>query len=296
MDRFRMSDGFEDPEKWERALKQAFEDAKTDKEMADVLRYAFLEEDPSASFRHFQELPAAGAISRLLAKLGVDKSGVIADVGCGRGHLAYALHKMGHERLTAMDPNGNYFTGTAYLSSLNDHKIEIVNDLDKWRETHGKFDAIVSAGTVHHWQHIPQVVIDCRRTMKPGAYWLMISEFYARTPREFLSLLSNHPTAKKYGSYEWAYPASVYADLIQSVGFKLAGVIPWSYNKNEFLYTPTPLDQKLTRWVNRNLLKPNGTVEAFWNEVDLFRRFRFGPTNYLAPQVMIFQRVGIGEN
>jgi 2-polyprenyl-3-methyl-5-hydroxy-6-metoxy-1,4-benzoquinol methylase len=296
MDRFQMYDGFEDPGKWERSLKQAFEDAKTDKEIAAVLRYAFLEEAPQKSFRHFQELPVVGAISRLLSMVGVDKLGVIADVGCGRGHLAYALHQIGYQNLTAMDPNGNLFTGTAYLKSLKDHHIEIVNDLCTWRETVGKFDAIISAGTVHHWQHIPQVAIDCRRTMKPGAYWLMISEFYARTPREFLSLLTNHPTAKKYGSYEWAYPASVYADLIQSVGFKLVGVIPWGYNKNEFLYSPTPLDPKLTSWVDRNLLKPEGTVKAFWNEVDLFRRFRLESTNYLVPQVMIFQRVDVEDN
>jgi hypothetical protein len=197
-----------------------------------------------------------------------------------------------------MDPNGKWFSGTGYLKSLPDHNISIVNDLPAWRGTFGKFDAIVSSGTVHHWQHIPAVSIDMRRVMKPGAYWLMISEFIANSPRELIANLKGHPTATRYRSYEWPYSASTYVDLVQSAGFALAAVIPHYYNNNEFLgwcapHPPGLSVERFSRQVDEALLTPGGTVEAFWDEVDTFRRRDDGWRIYTSPQVFIFQRVAV---
>jgi hypothetical protein len=121
----------------------------------------------------------------------------------------------------------------------------------------------------------------------------MISEFFANTPREFLALVNGHPTASRYHSYEWAYPASAYVDLVQTSGFNLVGVIPQKYHGNEFLGYSVPNDPDLSLWVDENLISPNGTVEAFWSEVDAFRRSCSGNHNYMTPQVLIFQRIGV---
>jgi 2-polyprenyl-3-methyl-5-hydroxy-6-metoxy-1,4-benzoquinol methylase len=298
MDTLGMTDGFEDPERWEETLIRAFEDAKTDLEMANVLGYAYLERDHATSFNRFFNTPGPNAISKLLDRLGIGRDAEIADVGCGRGHLAHSLHRLGYGNLTAMDPNGKWFTGTGYLKSLPDHNISIVNDLSTWRGTFGKFDAVVSSGTVHHWQHIPAISIDTRRVMKPGGYWLMISEFIANSPRELIANLRGHPTATRYRSYEWPYPASAYVDLVQSAGFALAAVIPYYYNDNEFLgwSTPHPPDlsvESFSRQVDDTLLTPGGTVEAFWDEVDAFRRRDGGWRFYTVPQVFIYQRVAV---
>ena len=51
----------------------------------------------------------------LLHRLGTSRQTPIADVGCGRGHAAHAMFKLGYERVTAMDPNAEWFTGTGYL-------------------------------------------------------------------------------------------------------------------------------------------------------------------------------------
>jgi SAM-dependent methyltransferase len=48
-------------------------------------------------------------------RLGTSRQTPIADVGCGRGHAAHAMFKLGYERVTAMDPNAEWFTGTGYL-------------------------------------------------------------------------------------------------------------------------------------------------------------------------------------
>lgn len=192
-----------------------------------------------------------------------------------------------------MDPNGEWYTGTGYLASLEDHRIQLINDMNEWQKIVGRFDAVVSSGTVHHWQHIPRSTIDTRRVMKPGAYWLMIAECFANTGGEFLSRLNGHPTAKRYHSYEWAYPASAYVDLVQTCGLSLVGVIPQAYHGNAFRGYSVPNDPVLSEWVDKNLIAPNGTVEAFWNEVDAFRRTRSGAHIYMILQVLIFQRIEV---
>jgi hypothetical protein len=40
--------------------------------------------------------------------------------------------------------------------------------------------------------------------------------------------------AKRYGTYEWPYPASAYVDLIQSVGLNLEAVLPLRYGGKRF--------------------------------------------------------------
>lgn len=292
MDRFRWMDGFEDPGKWEAALKNAFEEATGDPELAQLLKTHYLEQNVAESFASFRLSGVPELVDALLKRLGVSRSTPIADVGCGRGHAAHALFKLGYKHVTAMDPNAEWFTGTGYLRSLRDHNIKIVNDLVEWKSMGGIHGAVISSGTVHHWQHIPQIAIETRRTMKPGAYWLMMAEFFANSPREFVDMLNSHPTSTRYGSYEWAYPASAYVDLIQTSGFLLEGVIPFQYKGARF-YTGVNLsiDEELDRWVDENLTTSNGTVEAFWSEVDDWRRGVAKGRSYTVPQVLIFQRV-----
>jgi SAM-dependent methyltransferase len=291
-------EGFEDPDIWEQTIIEAFKVAKTDPELANVLGYAYLTEDRAASFKRFMESPTPMAVNTLLGRLGIGHLGTIADVGCGPGHMAYSLNCLGYSCVTAMDPNGRYYTGTGYLKSLSDHNIQIFNDLKEWRRIEGRYDAIVSSGTIHHWQHIPQIAIDTRRVMKPGAYWISISEYISYTPAHLFALVKYHPTHMRYNSYEWAYPASAYVDLIQSVGLTLVGVIPHYYNNNEFLGWSEPIPpnfsaDQLSDDVNAKLLSPGGTVEKFWAEVDWFRRHNSGPRIYTSPQVLIFQRTAL---
>ncbi len=298
MDTMGMADGVEDPELMEAAILQAYVDAETDAELAGVLVKSHMERDHGSAFESFFSTPTPAAVSRLLDRLGVSRDSAIADIGCGRGQLAHSLHRLGYSNLTAMDPNDRWVTGTGYLKSLDNHNISVVNDLGAWRKLSGHFDAIVSSSTVHHWQHIPAIAIDNRRAMKPGAYWLMINEYVANTAREVVQLLTTHPIATRYHSYEWPYPASAYVDLVQSAGFVLIGVLPLNYNNNEFLgaWVDRPAADPaadFSRRVDAALLAAGGTVEAFWDEVDAFRRGDAGQRLFTVPQVLIFQRVAV---
>jgi len=192
-----------------------------------------------------------------------------------------------------MDPSDQ---STAYLASVAGKRIEIINDLERWRSIRGRYDALVSMATIHHWQHIPWIALEARRTMKSGAYWFAVMEWFANTPKEFLMAMTHHPTRERYKCYEWAYPASAYVDLIQSVGFNLAAAVPLHYRRNVFRYPPDAvqipdtIDQDaLNDIVDRHLMGPNGTAEMFWAEVDARRR-KPGLRLLTRPQVLVFQR------
>ena len=175
-----------------------------------------------------------------------------------------------------------------------------MTDLDRWRNIRHRFDAIVSVATIHHWDLIPWIALEARRTMKPGAYWFVVMEWFADTPAEFVQAMETHPTRLRYHQYEWAYPASAYVDLIQTVGFSLTAVVPFYYRNNSLLtvasQAPTPQDidqEQLNRLVDEHLTGANGTVEMFWAEVDANRRGQSGYKLFTRPQVLVFQRIAV---
>ena len=223
IDALNFTDTFENPERYEVTMLRMYEDARTDRELADLLRFNFLQEDRAEAFRAFCASDIPEHYDRLLGILGVSKDAAICDLGCGPGFVAYALSALGYKNVVAMDPNGEWFTGTGYLHSIAPH-IEIINDLASWRGTFGRFDAIVSRATMHHWQHIPMVAIDARRTLKPDAPWIVFEEFAADHPHELVERMNAHLLSVRYRTFEWAYPTSVYVDLMKSVGFNLAGI------------------------------------------------------------------------
>ena len=269
IDALDFTDTFENPERYEVAMQRMYQDARTDSNFSDVLRFNFLQEDRAEAFRAFCEFGIPEKYQRLLTLLGVSKDAAICDLGCGPGYLAYALDKLGYKSVVAMDPNGERFTGTGYLRSIAPH-IEIINDLSAWRNTHGRFDAIVARATMHHWQHIPMVAIDARRTLKPGAPWIVFDEFAADHPHELVERMNGHLLAVQYRTYEWAYPWSVYVDIMRSVGFDLAGI-----GRPEKLTSKSSLERSCRR---------------FWRQLYKFHRTGRGDIDGAA---MVFRRVDL---
>lgn len=299
IDRLALWNSFEHPDQWEETIRHAHEESKTDDALACLLSAIHLQEDRAEAFNDFTNSDKFAAIKNLIVRFGVGPDSSVCDVGCGPGYLAYALHnKAGFKHVTAMDPNNQWHTGTGYLQSLEVPGINIIDNFDEWRTINGRFDAVVSQGTIHHWSHIALGAIDVRRTLKPGKFWFAFSEYFATRPNEFSAAIRCHPTASRYGSYEWAYPPSVYVDLIQSVGFNLVSVIPYFYDNNRLVGSMRPVPEDvdiaaINEGVDCGLVTAGGTVEQFWDEVDLYRRQDHGHRIYTEPQLLIFQRVAV---
>ena len=147
--------GFEDPDRYEDIMARIYSDARSDELLADTLRKACLEEDVAASFAFYLGSEVPRAIIELMRLFGVGEQSNIVDVGCGRGHAAYALYRNGFTKIAAMDPNSRYSTGTGYLAGLPGNPIRVINSITEWRQIKSQFDVAVSTSTVHHWGHIP---------------------------------------------------------------------------------------------------------------------------------------------
>ena len=298
LDTMQIYDDFSDAKSWEEVIQQVYADAKTDRALEEIIKMYHGQENREEAFAGYAASPLPRAISDLLARLGVQKHHAVCDLGCGKGQLAFALHQLGYGDVSAMDPNDQWLSGTGFLNSIAGSDIKIINDLSEWQNIFNRFDAILSISTIHHWQNIPWVSLDTRRTMKPGAIWIAFAEQFADTSAEFLREMTTHPTRTRYKNYEWFYPASAYVDLIQSVGFELIAVIPMHYRSNEFVASkpPTPDDttvSAINRLVDRKLVGgPDGTVDLFWAEVE---RQRKGAEHkiFTRPQAFVFQRVGV---
>jgi SAM-dependent methyltransferase len=276
-------------------LERVLADAETDPTIAGLVETFHVHESVEEQFEAHFESGTAQAVSDLMGRFGVGLDSTICDLGCGIGWLAYSLDRLGYSQLAAMDTNPR---ALEHLRPLAGDRIEIIGDLDEWRRIRGRFDALVSVATIHHWDHIPRVALEARRTMKPGAHWFAVMEWFADTGSEFLEAMTSHPTRARYERYEWAYPPSAYVDLVQSVGFTLAAVVPLFYRGNALMTvkppTPEGIDQAaLDALVDERLTGPNGTVEYFWAEVDSRRRDPHGGRLFTRPQVLVFQRTAV---
>ncbi len=150
LDTLQVHEGFEDPRLWEQCILLAHQQAKQEPDWARLLESIYLQEDRAAAFRAFLESTIPAAISHLLQRCGITLDSEIVDLGCGAGHLTYALHQLGYRHLCAMDPNTHWNSGTGYLQSVLGQRIHIINDLGQWRQITGRYDAAVSVATIHH--------------------------------------------------------------------------------------------------------------------------------------------------
>lgn len=289
LDRLVTVNGREDPDWYEAIMRRIQEDARSDPELATLLRDFNLDRDPAEAFANFVASPVPAAVARLLGLFGYPPTAAIADVGCGRGHLAFALARLGFGDVTAMDPNGNASTGTGYLAGLGGHSIGIVNQLDQWRKIRGRFDAIITMTTIHHWQNITAAAIDARRTLRADGRWFALAEYYANVPSELVQALTMHPFVARYGAFEWAYPASAYVDLIEAAGFRLEAVIPFGYRGNALMRGVPDGTVAAFDAIDADL---PGTVDMFWAEVAAIRAGK-APGYFTYPQAMVFRRVTI---
>jgi 2-polyprenyl-3-methyl-5-hydroxy-6-metoxy-1,4-benzoquinol methylase len=271
IDALNFHDTFENPERYEATMARIYDDARANPTLAEVLRVNFLQQDRAEAFRNFCGSGIAEHYDRLLSLLGVSKDATICDLGCGPGYLAYALSRLGYKNMVAMDPNGEWSTGTGYLQAIAPN-IEVINDLSSWRNTTGRFDAMVARATMHHWQHIPMVAVDARRTLKPGAPWIVMHEFVANSPHELAACMNGHLLAVQYRTYEWPYPASVYVDLMKSVGFDLVAIGRVGALRSKFSF--------------------GSSRRRFWRQV--YRAHRRGRGD-IDSEVMIFGRVELRQ-
>jgi ubiquinone/menaquinone biosynthesis C-methylase UbiE len=134
----------------------------------------------------------------------------VLDLGCGAGHVSFALAHGGAERVTAYDPSKEMLAVVAQAAATRgfgqiiDTRVGSAEVLPFEANT---FDSVVTRYSAHHWSNVPRALAECSRVTKPGG----------RLVVEFLRDASH---VRDYRVSEWTA-------MQRAAGFAEPTVIDW---------------------------------------------------------------------
>lgn len=120
--------------------------------------------------RKLKDIQASMLVAKIRPFLPADHDTPILDLGCGSGHLLFALQAKGYRRLSGLDQNpalAAAFAGTGiqYLS----------RDLEAARDLGGRYAAITLVNVIEHFLHPDQILALCRESLLPGGKLIVIT-------------------------------------------------------------------------------------------------------------------------
>ncbi|MDR2187373.1 MAG: class I SAM-dependent methyltransferase [Azonexus sp.] len=170
---------------------------------------------------------AAGADLRRLQALARQSPGLSAlDLGCGAGHVAYAL-AAGGAAVVACDP-------AAEMLALVEAEAR-QRGLDKLSTQQGAaeklpfaaaaFDWVVSRYSAHHWPDVPAAIAEIARVLKPGGSLIVIDIIAPETPLldtllQTIEILRDPSHVRDYRRSEWTA-------MFGAAGFEEPAVNVW---------------------------------------------------------------------
>lgn len=170
------------------------------------------------------------------------EKGVVLDLGCGAGHLSYALAP--HvTRVIAADPSEQMLETVRLTAGERELPIETVQTAaGDMPFDSGTVCVAASRYSAHHWPNIARGLGDMRRVVKPGGYLLMIDvvgdeDDLVDTHLQAMELLRDRSHVRNLKASQWR-------QAIATAGFALLEQRTW----------PLPLD--FDAWVARMRTPP----------------------------------------
>jgi ubiquinone/menaquinone biosynthesis C-methylase UbiE len=173
------------------------------------------------------------------------------DVGCGAGHLAFALAS-GFAQVVAADPS------PAMLDTVKAAAVQRGLPQIEVRHAHaealpfadGSFDLVCSRYSAHHWLDVPAALRQMRRVVRPGGQLLMIDILGDEIPLvdthlQAIELLRDPSHVRDYSAQQWRV-------LLEQGGFGLQEEVGW----------PTRLE--FGSWVARMRTPPEIVAAIRW--------------------------------
>ncbi|MCL2658409.1 MAG: class I SAM-dependent methyltransferase [Betaproteobacteria bacterium] len=113
--------------------------------------------------------------ARQLISAAIPARGIGLDLGCGAGHLAFALAPL-VARIVAVDPSeGMLATVRKATSEKNLANIETrMAAAEKLPFDDGTFCFAATRYSAHHWTQLPRAMAEMRRVVRPGGHVLVI--------------------------------------------------------------------------------------------------------------------------
>ncbi len=167
-----------------------------------------------------------------LQRLGALAGGLHAkralDLGCGAGHVSFALAQGGANHVTAYDPATQMLEVVAEVARRRGYEgvidtcVGAAEELPFERNT---FDLVVTRYSAHHWQSVPRALAECARVMVPGGRMVVIDVIAPETPLfdtslQVIEFLRDASHVRDYRASEWRR-------MYQAAGFGEPTISTW---------------------------------------------------------------------
>lgn len=185
--------------------------------------------DPRAGAYLTSTVHAAGpdldAAMQLVQQLPGGRNAML-DVGCGAGHLSFALAPL-FEQVVATDPAPSMLDvvrAAAAERALPNIRVQQASAASL-PFADGQFDVVASRYSAHHWHDVPAALREMRRVVRPGGTLLMIDLMGDESP-----LVDTHLQAAELlrdPSHVRDYSPSQWRSLLQAAGFVIQQEMFW---------------------------------------------------------------------
>jgi ubiquinone/menaquinone biosynthesis C-methylase UbiE len=149
------------------------------------------------------------------------------DLGCGAGHVAYALARGGAERIIAYDPSSEMLRVVAQEALGRGHESiqTMVGAAEALPFDDGLFDLVVTRYSAHHWENVPRALEECARVLAAHGRLIVIDVVAPEAPLldtslQVIEFLRDASHVRDYRLSEWR-------DMQRTAGFAQTSVRSW---------------------------------------------------------------------
>lgn len=156
-----------------------------------------------------------------------DRSHRALDLGCGAGHVAFAMARAGLE-VTALDASGSMLDVVERTAGERGHtNLDIRQGLaEKLPCDDASFDWVVTRFSAHHWNNVPQAMKEAHRVLKPGGEIWIVDAMADENPLfdttlQTVELLRDPSHVRNYRQSEWKA-------MLSEAGFRVNASTQWT--------------------------------------------------------------------
>jgi ubiquinone/menaquinone biosynthesis C-methylase UbiE len=151
----------------------------------------------------------------------------VLDLGCGAGHVSFALARGGAASVTAYDPSADMLDVVAREAA--GRGITCIGTQAGVAETlpfdAASFDLVVTRFSAHHWANVPKALAECARVTRAQGRLVVIDVCAPETPLldtalQVLEFLRDASHVRNYRLSEWRA-------MLQAAGFGAPAVSDW---------------------------------------------------------------------
>jgi ubiquinone/menaquinone biosynthesis C-methylase UbiE len=171
------------------------------------------------------------------------------DLGCGAGHVSFALARAGVPRITAYDLSEPMLAVVAQEARSKSYgAIETrLGAAERLPFQDGSFELIVTRFSAHHWSSVPSALREITRVLVPGGKLVVIDVISPELPLldtmlQTLEVLRDISHVRNYGLSQWH-------TMLHDQGLNVCGSDTWK------------LSLEFTSWVRR-IGTPEHRVQA----------------------------------